>query len=108
MGVRVEVAAGLKQKFLRDHRRDGGRAGDAWRRLVEIGADLSKDPFFGVQIPKDRFPKAFKGDRNLWKLDLPHAFRAVYTVMGRPGGSVRVVIRWVGDHKEYEKLFGYS
>lgn len=105
--AQVEVAVGLKDAFLRRHRRDGGRAANAWIALVNTADKLAQDPFHGTQIPKDRFPRLFKENPNLWKLDLPHAFRAVYTVMGRPSGDVRVVVRWIGGHKEYDKLFGY-
>lgn len=42
------------------------------------------------------------------ELDLPHAFRALYSVLTRPGGGFRVVVDWIGDHKEYDRLFGYK
>lgn len=45
---------------------------------------------------------------NLWKLDLPHAFRAVYTVLTRGERGVVIGVEWIGDHKEYDRLFGYG
>lgn len=104
----VEVADGLKEEFLKEHRKDLDRAGDAWEALVDLAPKLRNDPFHGTHIPKDRFPPAYDDYDNLWKLDLPHAFRALYSVLGRPGGGVRVAIDWIGDHGEYERLFGYG
>lgn len=104
----VEVAAGLKQGFYKRRRKDLQRAKRAWSALVALGSELGRDPFVGIQIPKDRFPDQFSEYDNLWKLNLPHAFRAVYTVIGRPGGGVRVAIDWIGTHKEYDRLFGYD
>lgn len=103
----VETVLGLKDEFLKRHRKGRGRAEDAWDALVRLGAELRVDPFRGTQIPKQRFPRPFARHPNLWKLDLPHAFRAVYTVIGRPHGGVRVRIEWIGDHGEYDALFGY-
>lgn len=104
----VEAAEGLREGLLKKHRKDLKRADEVWTALVAFAPKLKKDPFLGTQIPKDRFPAAFAGYPNLWKLDLPHAFRAVYAVIGRPGGGVKVVIDWVGSHKEYDRLFGYD
>lgn len=57
---------------------------------------------------KRLFLRRFRHYDNLWKIDLPHDFRAIYTVLGRPGRGIRVAIEWIGDHKEYDALFGYS
>jgi len=99
---------GLREDFLKRHRKDAKRAHEAWAALVRHAGPLRADPFFGTQIPKDRFPRAFRSYDNLWKLDLPHAFRAVYTVIGRPGRGIRVAVDWIGDHAEYDRLFGYG
>lgn len=90
------------------HKKGRQRAEEAWQALVNRAPRLKEDPFHGTQIPKDRFPSRFEAYDNLWKLDLPHAFRAVYTVLGRPGGGIRVAIEWIGDHDEYDRLFGYN
>lgn len=104
----VEVLAGLREDFAKRHRKDRARADAAWGALVKVAPKLRADPFLGTQVPKDRFPRAFREHANLWKLDLPHAFRAVYTVLGRPQGGIRVRVEWIGDHGEYERLFGYA
>ena len=104
----VEVAVGLREDFLKRHKKDRVRAEAAWRALVRLAGTLREDPFAGTQVPKELFPQAFAKYDNLWKLDLPHAFRAVYTVLGRPGGGVRVAVEWIGDHGDYDRLFGYA
>lgn len=104
----VEVVEGLKEDFFKRHKKDRERAEQVWDALVETGDRLWDAPHAGTQIQIDRFPATFRNHPNLWKLDLPHAFRAVYTVIGRPGGGVRVAVEWIGDHGEYDKLFGYD
>ncbi|MBI2077411.1 MAG: hypothetical protein HYT80_03435 [Euryarchaeota archaeon] len=104
----VEVLEGLKESFFKGHRREGQKAHEVWRGLVRLGAALAKDPFSGIHIEKRLFPRRFRQYDNLWKLNLPHSFRAIYTVLGRPGSGIRVAIEWIGDHKEYDVLFGYA
>lgn len=104
----VEVAVGFREDFLRRHRSDRRRAEDAWAALVRMAPRLRGDPCFGTQIAKRLFPRVFRDYDNLWKLDLPHGCRAVYTVIGRSGGGVRVAVEWMGDHREYDRLFGYA
>lgn len=102
----VEVVQGLREDLMTRHKKDQQRADQAWEALVDLAPRLKEDPFHGTQIPKDRFPRRFEAYGNLWKLDLPHAFRAVYTVLGRPTGGIRVAIEWIGDHGEDERLLG--
>lgn len=71
--------------------------------------DLETDAFCGTQIPKKLFPKEYvrkyKID-NLWKYNLPNAWRLIYTVT--PGGITvfSVILEWM-PHKDYEKRFKY-
>ena len=104
----VEVAAGLKDQFLRRHKKDRQEALDAWASLVKWAPRLRRDAFAGTQIPKDRFPTRYRAYDNLWKLDLAHGYRAVYSVLARPGVAVVVAVDWMGDHDEYDRLFGYD
>ena len=108
VAVSVEILDGLKEQFLKRHNRDVARARDVWSAHVKLGETLERDPFSGTQIPKRIFPKPFRHHDNLWKLDLPHSFRALYTALTRPGRGLRVAVEWIGDHKEYDKLFGFS
>jgi len=71
--------------------------------------DLKKDPFVGIKIPHDVWPKEYVhkyGIDNLWKYDLPDGWRLIYTVRANQVTILTVVLEWF-DHKEYERRFGY-
>ncbi len=76
------------------------------RRAIE---DLKQDPTCGIKIPKDRWPKIYikkYGITNLWKYDLPNAWRLIYTIMADKIMILSVILEWL-SHKDYEKRFGY-
>ena len=84
------------------------------RSLRRQAASLASDPLTGTFISLQRVPKASK-DRweariglitNLFKLDLPAGWRAIYTVVTHEERRAALVIDVV-DHKEYERLLGY-
>lgn len=72
--------------------------------------DLEKNAFCGIQIPKRLIPKEYNirfGDLdNLWKYNLPNAWRLVYTVKKDAIVVLSIVLEWL-DHKEYERRFNY-
>jgi len=71
--------------------------------------DLKKDPSCGIKIPKDRCPKGYIkkfGLTNLWKYDLPNAWRLIYTIAGNKVQILAIVLDWM-THKEYERRFNY-
>ncbi len=77
--------------------------------------DLAKDPQAGTFVPLTRVPKA-KMRRwemrvgkvtNLYKLDLPGAWRALYTI-GSDGPLRVVLVVEVLRHRDYERVLGYS
>lgn len=76
------------------------------RALDEIG----QNAFCCIQIPKRLFPKKWQHYSNLWKYDLPGAWRLFYTVAppDEPGKVIvlSIVLDWM-SHKEYERLFKY-
>ena len=74
---------------------------------------LKQDAFAGDQIPKDRIPLLLAERSglpgrltNAWRVELPLAYRGVYTVQSGPVGIV-VLILEVLSHKAYDRLFGY-
>jgi len=78
-------------------------------------ARLKLDVFAGDQIPKDRIPARLSERSglpsrltNVWRFELPLAYRAVYTVQSAPGAGTRVLILEILSHKEYDRLFGYG
>ena len=71
--------------------------------------DLKKNPFCGIQIPKKLIPKTYikkYGIDNLWKYDLPKAWRLLYSIIGDEIRIIAIVIEWL-NHKDYERRFGY-
>ncbi len=71
--------------------------------------DLKKDPTCGIQIPKNLIPKYYiqrYGIDNLWKYNLPNAWRLMYSIKGSDISILTVVLEWL-PHKEYDRRFGY-
>ncbi|UCE74371.1 MAG: hypothetical protein JSV56_01345 [Methanomassiliicoccales archaeon] len=71
--------------------------------------DISENAFCGIQIPKKLIPKIYlKKYRidNLWKYNLPGAWRLLYSVARDEIIIIAIILEWL-PHKEYEKRFGY-
>lgn len=70
---------------------------------------LAEDPFrVGQRIARERVPKSWRGYSHVYRLPLPEGWRAIYAVRTRPGEPREVRILFIGDHKRYDRLFGYS
>ena len=71
--------------------------------------DIKKNPACSTKLPKRLWPKdyiqKYKID-NLWKYDLPNAWRLIYTIKTDEVMILNVILEWF-DHKEYEKRFKY-
>ena len=71
--------------------------------------DLAENAFCGIQISKKLIPKEYlkkyKID-NLWKYDLPKAWRLMYSVARDEIIIISIILEWL-PHKEYEKRFKY-
>ena len=71
--------------------------------------DLKKDSNCGIKIPKNLWPKIYIQKykiTNLWKYDLPNAWRLIYTIKADKVMILNVILEWM-THKEYEKRFKY-
>ena len=71
--------------------------------------NLEENAFCGIQIPKRLIPKAYitkYGVKNVWKYDLPKAWRLIYSIVNDEIVVVSLVLEWL-DHKDYEKRFKY-
>ena len=72
--------------------------------------DLKENPFCGIKIPKNLWPneyvKKYSID-NLWKYDLPNAWRLIYTISKDQVKILAIILEWF-DHKDYEIRFGYG
>lgn len=72
--------------------------------------DLKKNPTCGTRIPKRLIPRYYiqkYSIDNLWKYNLPNAWRLLYSVKGNEIDVLAVVLEWL-PHKEYERRFGYT
>ena len=71
--------------------------------------NIEKNAFCGIQIPRKQIPKEYikkYGVANLWKYDLPNAWRLIYTIRGGKAVVISVLLEWM-THKEYERRFKY-
>jgi len=72
--------------------------------------DLKKNAFSGIQIAKRLIPKEYHAKYgpldNLWKYNLPNAWRMIYTIKRDEVVVLSIVLEWM-KHKDYEKRFGY-
>jgi mRNA-degrading endonuclease YafQ of YafQ-DinJ toxin-antitoxin module len=80
-------------------------------KIIEKGIEkLKYDYRYGDHITKKKVPQEYIKKHkveNLWKLDLSHYWRLIYTVKG---GEIEVisVLLEVLDHKKYDRKFGYK
>lgn len=71
--------------------------------------DLRENPFCGIRIPKQFWPKEYiiKYEiTNLWKYNLPNYWRLIYTIVSDEVKILSMLLEWF-NHKEYERRFNY-
>lgn len=73
--------------------------------LVRAFEDIERNAFCGIQIPKRLIPKEYDVN-NLWKYNLPGAWRLLYSVENQQICVVSIILEWM-NHKEYERKFKY-
>lgn len=88
-----------------------GRFEDAqlFRHIARAIVDMKTNPCVGTKIPRAVWPRVYVkeyGITNLWKYDLPNAWRLIYTIEQDEVCIVSIILEWF-DHKEYERRFGY-
>lgn len=80
-------------------------------QLEKAFNNLSENAFCGVQIPKKLIPKEyikrFGNLTNLWKYNLPDAWRLIYTIKNNEIEILSVLLEWFTSHKDYERRFNY-
>ncbi|MFH1769939.1 MAG: hypothetical protein ABH828_00080 [archaeon] len=72
--------------------------------------DLKLNPFCGIRIKKSLIPKEYVNKfsaTNLWKYNLPNAWRLIYTVKGDDVFILSIILDWF-NHKTYEHKFKYK
>ncbi|MBS3107544.1 hypothetical protein J4468_01385 [Candidatus Woesearchaeota archaeon] len=86
-----------------------GSEKELYAHLIKAFECLEKDAFCGIQIPKRLIPKEYikkYGIYNLWKYNLPNAWRLIYSIENQEILIVSIVLEWL-SHKEYNKRFNY-
>lgn len=68
--------------------------------------DLKQNPSCGTKVPKRLWPREYHST-NLWKYDLPNAWRMIYTIENNEIKIVSLILEWF-THKNYEKRFKYG
>jgi len=78
--------------------------------IIRAFEDLENNAFCGIQVPKKlisrEYEKKFGKIDNLWKYNLPNAWRLIYTVKTNEIVVLSIVLEWM-NHKEYERKFYY-
>jgi len=77
------------------------------KRAIE---DLKLNAFCGIPIPKRLIPREYLQKynvKNLWKYDLPNAWRLIYNIKGDKVKVLSIILEWFASHKNYERRFKY-
>lgn len=74
---------------------------------------IKKDMHYGNPVNKKLIPDVYRKNydvKNLFRVELPHFWRLLYTLKNDPddGNSVLAVVIGIVDHDEYDRLFGYK
>ena len=80
-----------------------------YKFLERATDDIKADPVCGIAIPKRLIPKVYRqryGINNLWKYNLPDAWRLVYSLVGDEIEIIAILLE-LFPHKEYERRFRY-
>lgn len=80
-----------------------------YAQLIRAFKDIEENAFCGIQIPKKLIPQEYKNKyntHNLWKYNLPNAWRLLYSIENQEIVVVSIILEWM-DHKTYEKKFNY-
>ncbi|MFH1722958.1 MAG: type II toxin-antitoxin system YoeB family toxin [Candidatus Altiarchaeota archaeon] len=80
-----------------------------YKRISRALKDIKEDCFCGIQIPKKQIPKDYKqkyNAENLWKYNLPNAWRIIYTIKKDEVQIISIILDWL-DHTKYERKFKY-
>lgn len=70
---------------------------------------IKSNPARGIKIPKRLWPREYVkkyGVTNLWKFNLPSAWRLIYTITSDEVTILNIILDWF-THKEYEWKFNY-
>lgn len=81
-----------------------------YKFLLQAFNGLEENAFIGTQIAKKLIPKEYIKKYeidNLWKYNLPGAWRLLYSVSRDEIAVISIVLEWLG-HTNYSRKFGYK
>ncbi len=91
--------------------KDGTGEDKERRKFIDRALDdLKQNPACGIKILSKLIPKEYKqkfGINNLWKYNLPGAWRLLYTLEADKIKILAIVLEWL-SHKDYERRFKYG
>lgn len=107
--VRIILKGKGKKSYLELKKRNDKEAKTILNSFNRIKEVLKENPQYGDPISKKLIPNNFKklGIKNLYRVELSNYWRILYTIEGNTVEILLFVLSIV-DHKEYNKLFGYS
>ncbi len=109
-GVSSEIVFGDEKVKSAFEKLDSVKEQNFRKQLIKAFKNLKEDAYCGIQIPKRLIPKEyikrFSVLTNLWKYNLPDAWRLIYTIKNGDITVLSVILEWL-DHKEYERRFRY-
>jgi len=80
-----------------------------YKFILRAFKDIEENVFCGIQIPKRLIPREYLKKfnvKNVWKYNLPGAWRLLYSVKGKNLIVFSIILEWM-DHKTYERRFKY-
>lgn len=99
---KIQKAFGLLAKSTSDEKK-------LYEWLIRAFKNIEQNAFCGIQIPKRLISKDYQKKyniNNLWKYNLPNAWRLLYSIENQEIIVVSIILDWM-DHKTYEKKFKY-
>jgi Txe/YoeB family toxin of Txe-Axe toxin-antitoxin module len=98
----------LKESFekLKDSKTEDKKL---YKWICRAFEDLEENAFCGIQIQKKLIPKVYSEKfniDNLWKYDLPNAWRLIYSIKNNKIQILSIILEWM-SHKDYERKFNY-
>ena len=107
--VKIFLKDQAKESYLELKRRNDKEARSILNSIERIKEILKQNPQYGEPVSKRLIPVSFRkhGIQNLYRAELSNYWRMLYTLEGNEI-TIFVFILSIVDHKEYNKLFGYS
>ncbi len=107
--IRVKLKGQAQDAYLELKKREDKEAQILLRSIHRVIEILKQNPQFGDPIRKQLIPQRFleRGIQNLYRVELSNYWRMLYALEGTQI-EIFCFILSIMDHKEYDKLFGYS